>query len=114
MQYISFLNTYIVFSVIIKINIIVVIMKINLQDFFEDKRLRFKSERQGINWVKRNLKPVSLLRIGPNYLVNEKEIEKLFKEYIQSQEELSLRRAAHAKTLNTKKNRTKKQDKPLQ
>ena len=88
-------------------------MKINLQDFFETKRLRFKSERQGINWVKRNLKPVSLLRIGPNYLVNEKEIEKLFREYIEKQEELSRKRAENARTLNTKKKRMKKQDKPL-
>ena len=89
-------------------------MKINLQDFFENKHLRFKSERQGINWVKRNLKPISLLRVGPNYLVNEKEMETLFKDYIEDQEELSRKRAERARTLNRKKKVIKKQDKPPQ
>jgi hypothetical protein len=78
-------------------------MRINLQDFFEQNFLRFKSEKQGINWVKRNLKPVSLLRVGPNYLVDQKEIEKLFKKYIQDQEELSLKRAGRARKLTKKK-----------
>lgn len=83
-------------------------MRINIQDFFENKHLRFKTERQGINWVKRNLKPISLLRVGPNYLVDQKEIEKLFKEYILYQEKLSITRSERAKTLNKKKNITKK------
>ena len=49
-------------------------MRINLQDFLQEKHLKFKSDRQAIDWVKRNLKPASLSRIGPNYLVDEKEI----------------------------------------
>ena len=89
-------------------------MRINVQDFLTDKHLRFKSDKQGISWVKRNLKPVSLLRIGPNYLVNEKEIEKLFNEHIKDQQELSKTRAKRAKTLNKKKNSKVKQDKPPQ
>lgn len=89
-------------------------MEINLQDFFEEKRLRFKSERQGINWVKRNLKPTSLFRIGPNYLVDDKEIEKLYKEHVQGQKELSKNRAERAKKLNRKKKSVIKQNKPLQ
>jgi hypothetical protein len=80
-------------------------MKINLQDFFEKHCLRFKSERQGINWAKRNLKPVSLLCLGRNYLVNEKEIEKLFREYVKKQEAISLKRGARARTLNPKANK---------
>lgn len=89
-------------------------MKINIQNFFEKKQLRFKSEKQGINWVKRNLKPSSLLRIGPNYLVNEKEMEKLYNEYVQDQEEISKKRAERIKKLNRKKALKTKQDKPSQ
>ena len=77
-------------------------MRINLQDFFEEKHLRFKSERQGLNWVKRNLKPASVLRIGPNYLVDQKEIEKLFNEYVKDQEKLSKKRSKIAGKLNSK------------
>lgn len=78
-------------------------MRINLQDFFEDNYLRFKSDRQGINWVKRNLKPSTLLRVGPNYLVDKKEMEKLFKEYILGQENLRFKRSQAARNLNKKK-----------
>jgi len=78
-------------------------VKINLQTFFADKQLFFESKRQGIAWVKRNLKPRSLIRIGPNYLVDEKEITKLFNEYVRDQQELSETRAKRAKTLHKKR-----------
>lgn len=82
-------------------------MRINVENFFEKNHLRFKTKKQGVAWIKRNLQPTSLLRIGPNYLVNEKEIEKLFKEYISNQEKLSLERSERIKTLNKKRKRSK-------
>lgn len=82
-------------------------MRINIEDFFEEQHLRFKNDRQGVNWVKRNLKPRSLLRIGPNYLVDKKEINKLFNDYIKYQQDLSESRAKLAKTLSKKKKQKK-------
>ena len=82
-------------------------MKINIQTFFEKKDLRFKTDRHGINWVKRNLSPRYLLRVGPNYLVDDKEMERLFNDFIKRQEELSQRRAAQAKKLVRKRKRRK-------
>lgn len=82
-------------------------MRINVEDFFEEHHLRFESKKQGVAWVKRNLKPISLLRVGPCYLVDEKEITKLFKEYISNQEILSYKRSERIKALNKKKKRSK-------
>ena len=82
-------------------------MKINLLDFFAEKNLRFKSERQGVNWVKRNLKPEYILRVGPNYLVDKKEMGVLLNDYIRKQEEISKKRAEIARNLHKKKTKTK-------
>lgn len=78
-------------------------MRINLQNFLEDSSLKFDSERQSVSWVKRNLRPTTLLRVGPNYLVDQKEIEKLFKDYLLDQEKLRSKRSEVAKKLNKKK-----------
>lgn len=53
--------------------------------------------------MKRNLKPTTLLRVGPNYLVDKKEIEILFKKYILNQETLRSKRARAAQKLNENK-----------
>lgn len=78
-------------------------MRINLQNFLKDSSLKFDSERQSISWVKRNLKPTTLLRVGPNYLVDQKEIEKLFKGHLLDQEKLRFKRSEVAKKLKKKK-----------
>lgn len=80
---------------------------INIEDFLAEKRIKFKSNKQAVAWVKRNLKPVSLLKVGPSYLVDKREVEKLYNIYIKQQREISDARAKRAKTLN-KKNAKKK------
>lgn len=76
---------------------------INIEDFLTEKRIKFKSNKQAIAWVKRNLKPMSLLKVGPSYLADQREIEKLYHSYIKQQREISDARAKRAKTLNKKK-----------
>jgi hypothetical protein len=76
---------------------------INIKYFLENHQLLFKSNKQAISWLKRNLKPTSLIRIGPNYLVNKEEIEKLFKEYLIKQKEIRKNKSDRAKKLTQKK-----------
>jgi hypothetical protein len=72
---------------------------INVEDFFIKESLKFKSTKQGVGWLKRNLKPESLIRIGPNYLVDKKEIYTLYKMYIKNQKIIAQERAERAKKL---------------
>lgn len=81
-------------------------MKINIENFLIEKHIKFKSNKQAIAWVKRNLKPISLLKVGPSYLVDAREIEKLYNSYIKQQQEISDNRAKRARTLNKKKIKT--------
>lgn len=83
-------------------------MIINIEDFLLAKSIKFKSSKQAVSWVKRNLKPSSLLKVGPSYLVDQREIEKLYNLYLKQQKELSETRAKRIKTLNKKKSNAKR------
>jgi hypothetical protein len=41
---------------------------INIHTFLEEKNLVFQDQKQAISWVRRNLKPLKLLKIGPDYV----------------------------------------------
>ena len=83
-------------------------MIINVEDFLLNKSIKFKSSKQAVSWVKRNLKPSTLLKVGPSYLVEEREIEKLYNLYVKQQKELSESRVKRIKALNKKKLNTKR------
>jgi hypothetical protein len=76
---------------------------INIKTFFKDKDLLFNNDKEGVLWVKRNLKPTQLIRIGKNYLVDRKEMEALLSYYIQKQKEIYNNRVIRAKALPKKK-----------
>ena len=76
---------------------------INLNNFLKSKELLFESEKQAIAWVRRNLKPKSLIKAGPNYLVSSREMETLFKSYISRQEEIYKDKVERVKELRQRK-----------
>lgn len=80
---------------------------INLKDFFDKNNLIFSKDKEGVSWVKRAFKPKTLRRIGPNYLVDKKEIEELFSLYVLRQEEIYNMRSIQAKKMSKM---TKKKD----
>ena len=82
----------------------------NLETFLKEKQLIFDSDKQGISWVKRNLKPDSLLKVGPNYLVDEAEIEKLFQNYIEKKKRKERMKKEKAVKLKAAKNSKKEAD----
>ena len=80
---------------------------INLRDFLESKSLKFDSDKQGVSWVKRNLSPKELLKVGPNYLVDEKEINQLFAAYLRRQRKVQEMKKIQAKKMTALKKRRK-------
>ena len=56
---------------------------VNIHNFLKEKGLYFPTEKQEIEWVRRNLKPEICLKIGPNYLVDKSEVEKVFEIYLE-------------------------------
>lgn len=61
---------------------------INLDQFISQKNLPFQSSRKGLQWIKKNLGPKSLTKIGPGYIVEREEIEELFQLYLQRKKKL--------------------------
>lgn len=80
---------------------------INLDDFLESKCLRFDNAKQAVRWVKRNLHPTSLLKVGPNYLVDEKEMNERFTAYLEHQRQVQETKRDQAKKMTALKKRDK-------
>lgn len=51
---------------------------VNISRFLEKKNLAFQDQKQAISWVRRNLKPLKLLKMGPNYMSEKDELESAF------------------------------------
>ena len=61
----------------------------NINTFLDRHEITFDTQKQKISWIRRNLRPKTLVKVGPNYLVDESEIELLFKDYVKKQVELT-------------------------
>jgi len=46
---------------------------INLQTFLKKYNIEFESEKKALNWI-RSMKPLTLVRIGSSYFIDEKEV----------------------------------------
>ena len=62
----------------------------NINQFLEEKKIKFTSDKQALRWV-RKLKAKSLVRIGMSYFVDEKELSKIFEEDLQKNKNYELK-----------------------
>ena len=80
---------------------------INIKLFLKEREILFDSDKQMISWVKRNLKLANIVKLGPNYMSDEKDIEKALKTYITNQKEIKEKKIILAKKLAAKRKRAK-------
>lgn len=83
---------------------------INIKLFLTNKEIFFDSDKQMMTWVRRNLRLSDIVKVGPNYMADEKNLERALKEYMINQKQIYEKKAALAKKLAARVKRRKSND----
>lgn len=73
----------------------------NIFTFFQEKNIKFASEKQALRWIRR-LRPKSLVKIGLSYFVDEQELSQLLEEDFKKKQKLRAERMQSGKKLSKK------------
>ena len=84
---------------------------LNIKHFLKEKDLEFANQKQAISWVKRSLAPKTLLKIGPNYMIDQKEMEQLYNEYVKKQKQIQQQKQRQAQAMTALNKKRKEENK---
>lgn len=80
---------------------------INIQEFFNRYNLIFESDKKGVAWVRKNLKPTSLVKVGSNFLVEKNEIDKKMMLFIKEKQKRYEEKVKRAKNMTENREKNK-------
>ena len=82
-------------------------IKVNIRLYLEEKQIFFDSTSKMISWVKRNfeINKNNVIKIGPNYLIDKKELEIALRLYMTKQENIKQERIKAAKKMTLARKR---------